>query len=134
MNKSIFGLGEQSNSYGRRIDLILGVSHGRKRVEISSNEWKRSLVSQEIVDKQQCKNLRTNACIIQQLMTKYKIDTPVMAMDFVGNCGCLYMMKRTKDQIYISKPIARLAIPYHVDHMNVLKGTLSAMFQMKVKS
>lgn len=94
MNRSIFGLGEQSSSYGRRIDLMLGVSYGKKRVEISSNEWKRNVVSQEVVQKQQCKNLRTNAYIIQQMMKRYKINTSVMAMDFVRHCGCLYMIKK----------------------------------------
>ncbi|KAI8884168.1 hypothetical protein K501DRAFT_182893, partial [Backusella circina FSU 941] len=132
INRSIFGLGEQSSSYGRRIDLILGVSHGKKRVEISSNEWKRNVVSQEVVQKQQCKNLRTNACIIQQIMTRYKINTSVMAMDFVGSCGCLYMMKKTQEQVFIAKPVARLATPYHVDHISALKPTLNALFQMKV--
>ncbi|KAI9358824.1 hypothetical protein BD770DRAFT_387032 [Pilaira anomala] len=37
MNRLIFGLGVQSSSYGRIIDLI-GVNHWKKRVEISSNE------------------------------------------------------------------------------------------------
>lgn len=132
MNRSIFGLGEQSSSYGHRIDLMLGVSHGKKRVEISSNEWKRNVVSQEVVQKQQCKNLRTNACIIQQIMARYKINTSVMAMDFVGNCGCLYMMKKTQELVFIAKPVARLATPYHVDHLSTLKPILNALFQMKV--
>lgn len=51
MNRSIFGLGKQSSLYGRRIDLMLGVSHEKKRVEISSNVWKRNVFSQEVVQK-----------------------------------------------------------------------------------
>ncbi|KAI9358823.1 hypothetical protein BD770DRAFT_455357 [Pilaira anomala] len=54
-----------------------------------------------------------------------------MAMDFVGNCGCLYMMKKTQEQVFIAKLVARLAIPYHVDHLSALKPTLNALFQMK---
>jgi hypothetical protein len=104
MNRSTFGLGEQSSSYGRRIDLMLGVSHGKKRVETSSNVWKRNVVSQEVAQKQQYKNLRTNACIIQQIMTRYKINTSVMAMDFVGNYGCLYMMKKLKNKSLLLSP------------------------------
>ncbi|KAI9276305.1 hypothetical protein BY458DRAFT_506268 [Sporodiniella umbellata] len=131
MIESIFGLSEQSSSYGRRIDLILGVSHSKKRVEISSNEWKKNATSQEVVQKQQCKNLRANACIIQQIMTRYKINTSVMAMDFVGSCGCLYMIKKTSEQVFVAKPVARLATPHHIDHLNALKPTLNALFQIK---
>ncbi|KAG0177838.1 hypothetical protein DFQ28_005487 [Apophysomyces sp. BC1034] len=40
LNKMIFALGDQSPSYGRKIDLILKHSNGKKRVEVSSNEWK----------------------------------------------------------------------------------------------
>ncbi|ORE13632.1 hypothetical protein BCV71DRAFT_64126 [Rhizopus microsporus] len=73
MNRSIFGLGEQSSSFGHRIDLMLSISHGKRRIEISSNEWEKNIVDQEVVQKQQCKYLRTNACIIQQIMTRYKL-------------------------------------------------------------
>ncbi|KAG2237579.1 hypothetical protein INT48_004481 [Thamnidium elegans] len=111
MNRSLFGLREQSSSYGRRIDLILR----KKRVKVSSNEWKRNVTSQEVVQKQQCKSPKTNACIIQQIMTRYKINTSAMAMNFVGNCSCLYT----------------LTIPYHVDHLSALKPALNAVFHMK---
>ncbi|KAG0735134.1 hypothetical protein G6F23_011810 [Rhizopus arrhizus] len=70
LNKTIFTLGEQSPSYGRKIDLILKHSNGKKRVEVSSNEWKRMGVVADLKIKQQCKNLRTNACILHQLNPK----------------------------------------------------------------
>ncbi|KAG0162116.1 hypothetical protein DFQ30_003472, partial [Apophysomyces sp. BC1015] len=34
-------------------------------------------------------------------------------------------------QVFIAKPVARLATPYHVDHLSALKPTLNALFQMK---
>lgn len=129
MNRSLFGLREQSSSYGRRIDLILR----KKRVKVSSNEWKRNVTSQEVVQKQQCKSPKTNACIIQQIMTRYKINTSAMAMNFVGNCSCLYTVKKkTQKQVFIAKPMAKLTIPYHVDHLSALKPALNAVFHMKV--
>ncbi|KAG0164777.1 hypothetical protein DFQ29_002011, partial [Apophysomyces sp. BC1021] len=41
------------------------------------------------------------------------------------------MMKKTQEQVFIAKPVARLATPYHVDHLSALKPTLNALFQMK---
>ncbi|EIE76517.1 hypothetical protein RO3G_01224 [Rhizopus delemar RA 99-880] len=131
LNRSIFGLGEQSHSFGRRIDLMLGIKHKKQRVEISSNEFKKTIASKDVVLKQQCKNLRTNACIIQQIIAKYKINTSVMVMDFVGSFGCLYMIKKTEEQFYIAKPVAKLAIPYNIDQLGGLEQTLSALFQMR---
>ncbi|KAG1165827.1 hypothetical protein G6F46_012808 [Rhizopus delemar] len=131
VNRSIFGLREQSNSFGRRMNLMLGIKYGKKRLEISSNEFKRSIASKDVVQKQQCKNLRTNSCIIQQIVTRYKINTSVMAMDFVGCFGCLYMLKKTEEQFYIAKLMAKLAIPYHFNQLGALKPTLNVLFQMK---
>lgn len=134
INKYLFGLGDQVSTYGRKIDLLFGLDHSKKRIEVSSNEWKRDLVSQDIINKQQCKNLRTNACIINQIWSRYKVDTQVIAMDFVGNSGHLYVMKKTEEGVFIAKPIQTLIIPQQIDHIKTLKSTLNSMFQMKVSS
>lgn len=53
-------------------------------------------------------------------------------MDFVGNCGCLYMIKKTQKQISIANPVARLATLYHIDYLSTFKTTLDAIFLMVV--
>ncbi|KAG1164713.1 hypothetical protein G6F37_000054 [Rhizopus arrhizus] len=92
LNKTIFTLSEQSPSYGWKIDLILKYFNGKKGVEVSSNEWKHMGVGADLKIKQQCKNLRTNACILHQLNVNCHSNfTEVLAMDFIGNIGYLYL-------------------------------------------
>ncbi|KAG1046938.1 hypothetical protein G6F43_010596 [Rhizopus delemar] len=54
-----------------------------------------------------------------------------MVMDFVDSFGCLCMIKKTEEQFYIAKPVAKLAIPYNIDQLGGLEQTLGALFQMR---
>jgi hypothetical protein len=108
-------------------------SNGKKRVEVSSNEWKRMGVGADLKIKQQCKNLRTNACILHQLNVSCHSNlTEVLAMDFIGNIGYLYMIKKGQNQCLVAKVFATLLIPHNVTNLATLKPTLDAMFRMKV--
>ncbi|KAG0174483.1 hypothetical protein DFQ30_004327 [Apophysomyces sp. BC1015] len=132
-NKTIFDLGDQSATFGRKINLIFKYGRGKQRVEISSNEWKRACVSDDVKTKQQCKNLRTNACILQQLSSTYPHDfNELVAMDFIGDIGYLCMLKKTKDDYYVAKIISKLLIPHNIANIALLKPTLDVMFRMKV--
>ncbi|KAI9335226.1 hypothetical protein BD770DRAFT_422776 [Pilaira anomala] len=71
----------------RKIDAIVVMNLNMERVELSTNEWKKSNASSDTVTKQQSKNLRTNLSILNQLNRKYNIKTKtVVAMDFIGKC------------------------------------------------
>lgn len=54
--------------YGRKIDLIVA---GRK-IQLATNEWKKSDVSDTAVAKQQSKNVRMNKAILTSL-EKYEV-------------------------------------------------------------
>lgn len=76
----------------RKIDAIVVTNIEKERVELSSNEWKKSCVSSNTAMKQQSKNLRTNLSILNQLSRRYSIKTKnVVAMDFIGK----YLLKRS---------------------------------------
>jgi hypothetical protein len=51
------------------------------------NEWKRMKVSSNLKIKQQSKNLRVNAAIINNLQAEYGPSfNIILAMDVIGNC------------------------------------------------
>lgn len=84
MNKAVFDTNDQLSGNGRKIDLLLKFN-GHDKVELGSNEWKKSSVSKDVILKQQTKNLRINGSIISTLMNKYGNEfNKIMAMDWVG--------------------------------------------------
>jgi hypothetical protein len=69
----------------RKIDAIIATEVKKERVELSTNEWKKSNVSSAIAFKQQSKNLRSNLSILNQLERKFNIQTKnILALDFLG--------------------------------------------------
>lgn len=85
MNKRLFNVDDVSPSYSRKIDLIL--KYDNKNVELCSNEWKRMKVRSDLKIRQQSKNLRVNAAIINNLQAEYGPSfNTIMAMDVIGNC------------------------------------------------
>ncbi|KAI9493570.1 hypothetical protein BDB00DRAFT_928890 [Zychaea mexicana] len=90
MNTAIFHTSDMSQAYGRKIDMILKCSSNVK-VDISSNEWKRAMISKSIKLHQQSKNLRLNTSNLFSLNTKFGVKFTVV-MDFVGNSGYLYLL------------------------------------------
>ncbi|KAI7903240.1 uncharacterized protein BX663DRAFT_433721, partial [Cokeromyces recurvatus] len=71
----------------RKIDAIVVMNLNMERVELSTNEWKKSNASSATATKQQSKNLRTNLSMLNQLNRKYNIKTKtVVVMDFIGKC------------------------------------------------
>lgn len=76
-----------SMSSAKKIDAIVTTNIQKNRVELSTKEWKKSSVSSVVAVKQQSKNLRSNLSILNQLKSKYEIQTKnILAMDFVGKC------------------------------------------------
>ncbi|KAG0760925.1 hypothetical protein G6F62_000371 [Rhizopus arrhizus] len=77
------------------------------------------------------------ARIYQQTLTQDQWDqelaqkNKVLAMDFIGNIGYLYMIKKGQNQCFVAKMIATLLIPHNVTNLATLKPILDAMFLMK---
>ncbi|KAI7858797.1 hypothetical protein BDC45DRAFT_433195, partial [Circinella umbellata] len=87
------------NIMGRKVDLLVA-SHDQN---ISSCEWKADNVTPSTIRKQECKNVRTNACILESLL-KLPFDPEdfdpksfhIMYMDWVGK----YTKKNICVQMY----------------------------------
>jgi hypothetical protein len=91
-NKCLFNCDDVSPSYSRKIDLLLKYDDN-EAVELCSNEWKKTKVTNDLKLKQQSKNLRVNACIINRLQRKYGDFQSVLALDVVGK----YRIRRGYD-------------------------------------
>ena len=82
VNRAIFQTNDSKPSYSRKIDLLLKTKELKKPIELSSNEWKRASASTDVQLNQQCKNLRVNACILNNL-NKFGINES-FSMDWIG--------------------------------------------------
>ncbi|KAI8339768.1 hypothetical protein BC941DRAFT_349454, partial [Chlamydoabsidia padenii] len=136
LNKAIFHTGDLFQAYGRKIDLILKCSSNDK-VDISSKEWKRSVVCKSIKLHQQSKNLRLNTPNLFSLNTKFGLKFTI-AMDFVGNSGYLYLLRLVDDGldrgdcITVAHLATNLAIPTNIESLSTVKNTLCGMLTLKV--
>ncbi|EPB82319.1 hypothetical protein HMPREF1544_10959 [Mucor circinelloides 1006PhL] len=135
MNKAIFHTSDMSQAYGRKIDMILKCSSNVK-VDISSNEWKRAMISKSIKLHQQSKNLRLNTYNLFSLNTKFGMKFTV-AMDFVGNSGYLYLLRLVDngpgldDYIAVAHLVTVLVIPTTIESLGTVKDTLRGLLTLK---
>ncbi|CAO3626931.1 unnamed protein product [Cunninghamella blakesleeana] len=114
-----------------KIDLLLKFE-GNQSIELSSNEWKKSNVNEGVILKQQDKNLRINASILLNLISEYGVEfNKLMAMDWIGNIGYLYMLEKTDAGIIIARLINTLMIPTDISNLGSFKTTLCHLFSFK---
>lgn len=83
VNKCLFNCEDVSPSYSRKIDLLLKYDENES-IDLCSNEWKNTKVTSDLKLKQQSKNMKVNACIINNLQRKYGDFQSVLALDVVG--------------------------------------------------
>ncbi|CAO3614642.1 unnamed protein product [Mucor hiemalis] len=90
-NKCVFAGEDISPTYSRKIDLLLKYDE-KKAIDLCSNEWKKCKVTNDIKLKQQSKNMRVNACIINNLRATYGEFHSVLALDVIGLNGYMYKL------------------------------------------
>ncbi|RCH90142.1 hypothetical protein CU097_010710 [Rhizopus azygosporus] len=122
---------QNTPAYGKKIDLILRYD-GNIKIELSSNEWKRSKAQEDLKLKQQSKSLRTNAAVLNHLNCHYSTDIrELLAMDFIDNVGSLYMLKLTEDGVYAASLLSKPIIPKDPSNIEMFKQTLDYLLKMK---
>ncbi|RCH80107.1 hypothetical protein CU098_000336, partial [Rhizopus stolonifer] len=134
VNHSLFPFSEEnalSTCAVRKVDAIVVANLKKERVELSTNEWKKSCVSSTTAMKQQSKNLRTNLSILNQLNRRYNIKTKnVVAMDFIGSVGYMYSL-REKEGVYVANLIEELSLPRNNKEIKHVSKTINALFKFK---
>lgn len=82
-NKCVFAGEDTSPTYSQKIDLLLKYDE-KKQIDLCSNEWKKTKVTNDLKLKQQSKNMRVNACIINNQQGTYGESHSVLALDVIG--------------------------------------------------
>ncbi|GAA5808961.1 hypothetical protein MFLAVUS_002361 [Mucor flavus] len=82
-NKCVFN-GENSSPLNTRKIGLIPRYDDTENVELSLNEWKKTKVTTQLKLKQQSKNLRVNACILNNLNGKYCKFYETLALDLIG--------------------------------------------------
>ncbi|KAI7900020.1 uncharacterized protein BX663DRAFT_459346 [Cokeromyces recurvatus] len=129
-NKQLFHAEDLSATYVRKIDLILRYND-RKSIDLCSNEWKRSKVTSELKLKQQSKNLRVNASIMNSLHSFGASPSSLLTMDMIGLHGYIYQLTKV-DDYFIATPYSVLVIPRRFSDIAYIENTLLALFKFKV--
>ncbi|ORY98194.1 hypothetical protein BCR43DRAFT_546978 [Syncephalastrum racemosum] len=156
-NESSFGEGavfqRVYNTMGRKVDVLVSIAG----VEVSSGEWKAANATQPMIRKQASKNMRTNACIYENLAQLPYDDEAdlatlsVMYMDWVGKCililwsvhargtymksqgyqGEMFAMKKV-GETYIPVKVGNMYIPTVAEDFKDFVETLTIMYTWKV--
>ncbi|KAI8092096.1 hypothetical protein BDF21DRAFT_410937 [Thamnidium elegans] len=128
-NKCVFNGEDLSPTYAQKIDLILRYDD-TENVELSSNEWKKTKITNQLKLKQQSKNLRVNACILNNLNAKFCKFNETLALDLIGLHGYLYKLTKIEDY-FVATPISSIIIPKVFMDLDSFKETLTGLFFFK---
>ncbi|KAG2219203.1 hypothetical protein INT45_013069 [Circinella minor] len=110
-NKCVFAGEDTSPTYSRKIDLLLKYG-GKKAIDLCSNEWEKSKVTNDLKIKQQSKNMRANASIINNLQGTYGGSHSVLALDVIA------------DNYFIATSFRTIIIPRCFPGFNHFEGVL----------
>ncbi|KAI8147781.1 hypothetical protein BJV82DRAFT_593316 [Fennellomyces sp. T-0311] len=130
-NKVLFMAHDTSAAFARKIDLLFKCKESSTKVELASNEWKRSYVSNNAKISQQSKNLRVNASILNNLKRFGIAET--MSMDWIGNSGYLYSLLWLPDEeVYVATCLSdELHMPVKNVLLRDMEETMTAFLALK---
>lgn len=124
------------NIMGRKIDLLLSSF----QTNISSCEWKAENVSSSVARRQESKNLRVNASILEALLrlshqTHHADNKPFILMysDWIGSDGCINVMVK-ENNVFIVKKLGDVFIPKSLHEIDEqFKQTIKLLYTWKVR-
>lgn len=118
-----------SNRSGRKIDLI--ISGAETRQDYSCNEWKVQDSNDDTNLQQQAKNIKVNACLLNQVCTvTSNSQHTINAMDWIGAFGYIYALK-IFENVFIVQHVSDLMIPTQKEVLNVFATTVRCLFSWK---
>ncbi|KAF7729669.1 hypothetical protein EC973_004042 [Apophysomyces ossiformis] len=121
LNNTLFGNNSCEPVIGRKIDVLMKYNGLEKNDPITGSA---------LVLDQQCKNLRTNAAILNQMRAldpnSSSLDH-VVAMDIIGSVGYMYLLVEFED-LYFAKKLGVLALPTSSGEFKGFQSTLNLLF------
>lgn len=128
-------LDSTQNIMGRRIDLLLSSF----QTNISSCEWKAENVSSPVARRQESKNVRVNASILEALLrlpheknNSNRNPFILMYSDWIGSDGCINAIVK-EDNVFIVKKLGDVFIPKSLHEIDEqFKMTIKLLYTWKV--
>lgn len=128
-NKCVFAGEDTSPTYSRKIDLLLKYDE-KKQIDLCSNEWKKTKVTNDLKLKQQSKNMRVNACIINNQQGTYGESHSVLALDIIGLNGYIYKLTKI-DNYFNATSFCAVVIPRCFSDIDSFEEVLASLFYFK---
>lgn len=124
-------INEGDTTYGRRLDLIVLCEQGAKDMELCSLEFKKGDASFNLLFYQQCKNLRINACILNDIhLMTLDNDITITYMDFSGRNGYISQIFKVNDY-FVAHEVGKVVMIKSALELEILRDTTINLFKWK---
>ena len=122
---------ENELEYGRRSDLIVKNKEAEEQYDLSSNEFKKTGMSHDILTRQQSKNLRINACIINDInLLLGNANSRINYFDFSGRQSYISQLF-SFDGCFVAYKVGSFTIPKNLMQLNQFRFSLIALYRWK---
>lgn len=121
----------EDNNYDGRIDLIVRSKQEEQQYKLCSNEFKKLDVSLKIQIHQQSKNIRINACIINELnLLLANADTSINYFNFCGRQAYIAQMFNFSSCL-VSFKVGSFTIPKNLAKLDHFRSSLIDLYNWK---
>jgi hypothetical protein len=122
---------EDESEHGRRIDMIVKSKEAEEQYELCSNEFKKSGVSHDTLIHQQSKNLRINACIMNDInLLLSNTDTRTNYFDFTGRQSYISQLF-SFEGCYVAYKVGSFVIPKNLMQLDQFRFSLINLYNWK---
>lgn len=124
-------INEGDVTYGRRLDLIVTSEQDARDIELCSLEFKKGGASYTTLLYQQSKNLRINACILNEFhLLTLEGNISIAYLDFSGRNESISQMFKMNDQ-YVAHEVCKMVAIKNLLELEILPETMFNLFRWK---
>ncbi|KAI9473458.1 MAG: hypothetical protein EXX96DRAFT_578046 [Benjaminiella poitrasii] len=118
-------------TFGRRLDLIITSEQDDRDIELCSLEFKKGNASYASLLHQQSKNLRINACILNEVHLLTSDENICNAyLDFAGRDAYISQIFKMNNK-YIAHEVGKVAVIKNLLELDILRETMFNLFRWK---
>lgn len=124
-------INEGDVTYGRRLVLIVTSEQNDKDIELCSLEFKKGDASYATLVYQQSKNIRINACILNEIhLLTLEENISIAYLDFSGRNAHISQIFKMNDQ-YVAHEVGKVIVIKNLLELEILRETVLNLFRWK---
>lgn len=124
-------INEGDVTYGRRLDLIVASEQDCRDIELCSLEFKKGDASYTTLLYQQSKNIRINACILNEIhLLTLEENISIAYLDFSGRNAYISQIFKMNDQ-YVAHEVGKLIVIKSLLELEILLETMFSLLDGK---